>query len=117
MLMKSNTGNKPEKLDPSKMPKAFDPSKMPGSAAQDPGPEKKVYRRTSSSGGRFGGPGGGPPGGPGGPPDRTAQNSIGCGGVAAGPVCRKATVPAGGVLDAVCPCPGRNPRRTFNPNR
>ena len=63
--MKSNSDNNITKdnkqFDPSKLPKDFEPSRMPGQPGQEG--EKKVYRRTSSSGGRgFGGPGGGPPG-------------------------------------------------------
>ena len=57
----------PKDFDPSKAPKDFDPSRMPG-AGENPQGEKKVYKRTSSSGGRgFGGPGGGPGGPPGTP--------------------------------------------------
>ena len=52
----------PKDFDPSKMPKDFDPSKMPGAGPQVDENGKKIYKRTSSSGGRgFGGPGG-PPG-------------------------------------------------------
>ena len=66
--MKSNTDNKAPKFDPSKMPGKM-PGNMPGNGAAAPEGEKKVYKRTSSIGGRFG-PGGPGPGGPGGPRGR-----------------------------------------------